>query len=552
MKKKIIISSTIFICLVTIFTFFNNNKVSANNVGATCNIDSSKNNSEFTDEFNIYNSNFFTKDCKEDFKVSYATPRIGNNAILAGTPFDYPVSSTSGVSCTVTQKSISIPTVSPVPIPEPRYRKECTYTSTCVTPPPPPPDHFLPGTGPTEDFEKCVVDCDGGEYSQSCIDKCVNEVYYKKMNLLDFYKFSGNDLFYKNEHVPVRKVCDCPYCDETESCVDVLENGEEIAAAHALNAKISEYNSRVSSIVSAFSAATGGKYSLSTSSQSYSGSFPDLSMFENGINDYNNIPADPAPRNPQIDMTITSDNSKDNRTYNLAINGGSYKIPYKSVINALTGEVYEMKNGQYPSFPYYDLTDEIKARAVVDKEGYNYFTNPMSKTTTLGILPDGTIDTNSKFGNDLNFNHRSIKLNVMVGGNNKLNITCGYDVINKLTEDKTTNNNSGGIQIMYRPINFDSVFPDRSPRWNWRSEQAKQVLKDQTKFNSNIYSDNKPEYEVLLTKENINMLRNLGDKYFINGAYDFKLVNCEGTNKDTCKSQLINNEGSSFIKRGRN
>ena len=31
--------------------------------------------------------------------------------------------------------------------------------------------------GPSEDFDSCVMECDGGEYSQSCIDSCYNQVY---------------------------------------------------------------------------------------------------------------------------------------------------------------------------------------------------------------------------------------------------------------------------------------------------------------------------------------------------------------------------------------
>lgn len=38
--------------------------------------------------------------------------------------------------------------------------------------------------GPTEDFDNCVNTCDGGKYSQSCINQCYNQVYSSDRKLL--------------------------------------------------------------------------------------------------------------------------------------------------------------------------------------------------------------------------------------------------------------------------------------------------------------------------------------------------------------------------------
>ena len=47
--------------------------------------------------------------------------------------------------------------------------------------------------GPNESFDSCVESCDGGEYTQSCINKCYNEVYTKTSNSKTVKKTKASD-----------------------------------------------------------------------------------------------------------------------------------------------------------------------------------------------------------------------------------------------------------------------------------------------------------------------------------------------------------------------
>lgn len=74
------------------------------------------------------------------------------------------------------------------------------------------------GAGPNEDFDSCINNCDGGEYSQSCINSCYKEIYGEntkrndnlgKMSTLILNEPKGkiNSLLnYENKNYTVKKV----------------------------------------------------------------------------------------------------------------------------------------------------------------------------------------------------------------------------------------------------------------------------------------------------------------------------------------------------------
>lgn len=98
-----------------------------------------------------------TRTCEESVVVEYGPPV----ASKAGLCFEYKVRVTSRVVCNSSLK-----------LQPPETPSICTPTPYCnqIS------GHTHQG-GPSEDFEKCIQECDGGKYSQSCSNKCYSEVY---------------------------------------------------------------------------------------------------------------------------------------------------------------------------------------------------------------------------------------------------------------------------------------------------------------------------------------------------------------------------------------
>lgn len=98
--------------------------------------------------------------CTEIVKVEYGLPI----ATSAGLCFEYNVKATSYVKCDLTRP----------PDPPAQKKGYCTPTPKCV--------HSWAGAneyagGPNYDFDACVSQCDGGKYSDKCVDQCYNKVY---------------------------------------------------------------------------------------------------------------------------------------------------------------------------------------------------------------------------------------------------------------------------------------------------------------------------------------------------------------------------------------
>lgn len=104
------------------------------------------------------------KTCEEAVKVEYGMPV----ASKAGLCFEYKVKVSSYVKCrtTTTASAPQRPTGSycdPAP--------KCYSAGGTL--------RRLPQAGPTEDFDSCISECDGGKYSEKCSLKCYKQVYGK-------------------------------------------------------------------------------------------------------------------------------------------------------------------------------------------------------------------------------------------------------------------------------------------------------------------------------------------------------------------------------------
>lgn len=99
-----------------------------------------------------------TTTCKEEIEVNFSDPV----ATQAGMCFQYLIEIKSRVVCDGVYTA-----------PKPSPPAVCVPTAYCVN------SGGLESDkgGPSEDFDACILECDGGDYSQSCINKCYEEVY---------------------------------------------------------------------------------------------------------------------------------------------------------------------------------------------------------------------------------------------------------------------------------------------------------------------------------------------------------------------------------------
>ena len=112
--------------------------------------------------------------CRESLVVSFGPP----TAVVAGQCFTYEVEVKSTVQCVAEFNSNST-----FPSFDESNGNGGNGGKTYI------PNEFIPHCnnitgyydqgGPTEDFDNCVKKCDGGVYSQSCIDKCYTKTYNK-------------------------------------------------------------------------------------------------------------------------------------------------------------------------------------------------------------------------------------------------------------------------------------------------------------------------------------------------------------------------------------
>lgn len=97
--------------------------------------------------------------CTETISIDYEDPK----AVRAGGGFGYNTKATINRTCT------------PIKISEPKYLPNCKYSVECWGGPA---NHNgEAGAGPNEDFDQCINTCDGGRYTQDCINSCYNKIY---------------------------------------------------------------------------------------------------------------------------------------------------------------------------------------------------------------------------------------------------------------------------------------------------------------------------------------------------------------------------------------
>lgn len=109
------------------------------------------------------NNRFWVAQCTEKLVISYDEPK---DVSKAGLGFGYNVSVKIERTCT------------PVMIEDPETVEavQCAYRQSCWGGPD---NHEGELTaGPNDEFESCIMACDGGQYTQDCSKQCLSSVYY--------------------------------------------------------------------------------------------------------------------------------------------------------------------------------------------------------------------------------------------------------------------------------------------------------------------------------------------------------------------------------------
>ncbi len=103
------------------------------------------------------NNKWFQAQCTEYLEIYYDDPK----AVNAGAGFSYTTILKIKREC------------QPLQIATPRKKPKCAYEPSCWG------VHHNGDkvAGPNEEFDSCVNSCDGGKYTQSCIDSCYQKVY---------------------------------------------------------------------------------------------------------------------------------------------------------------------------------------------------------------------------------------------------------------------------------------------------------------------------------------------------------------------------------------
>ena len=113
-----------------------------------------------------------TRICEEIVKVEYGPPI----AIKAGMCFEYRVKVSSIVNCGVKEGSLVQDDVNKV---APDICRPVPYCWSNVK------QEEMKIAGPSEEYDSCIKDCDGGKYSDKCSNKCYKQIYGKKDNKLN-------------------------------------------------------------------------------------------------------------------------------------------------------------------------------------------------------------------------------------------------------------------------------------------------------------------------------------------------------------------------------
>lgn len=158
--------------------------------------------------------------CYEHLTVSYSPPQV----VKAGLCFNYKITIKSETECGVQDNSDQV-------INNLEKKEMCNPIPICEN------NESLTQAGPSEDFDECINKCDGGKYTQSCINKCYNKVYksnksQKQSAVTKNANTTSNvkNMINNNLSLEATKIKQSDECDEDDSCFTGYYSNKTVAS----------------------------------------------------------------------------------------------------------------------------------------------------------------------------------------------------------------------------------------------------------------------------------------------------------------------------------
>ena len=532
---------------------------------------------------------YWAYSCTENYEASGDAPKL----VRAGDGFSYESTFKVTRQCTKIKINETLhytPQYCPVPVYCERCSCDCTWRDSKG-------EHYGDEAGPNDVFDNCVNKCDGGKYTQDCINSCYKDVYNKDR------KLSANVLTKENKNKKVQFVADYAARAAAEGGLVSTSTGR---TSHGRTAVV--YTMKVKS-----GQTCTCKESVDYCQKGY-GSCTFHTWLETcGVDTQfcGLVETRTTEESEFVDAAIAEVINVDTSKFSMSIvdsymNNGTYTTTYTtatqpalnvnvvkatsteaevkvslplSYINKITG-MATYKSNESASTGYRMNSGKALMEAIAfgnnpnDLANYyftpgerKYYTNVNSKNLNVGFDGNG----NASLRND--------KYNIVVssGSNGSgamgwaqfgSTIDCYYGVYNNFYDDNnpcdpTREVCDGGIQYIFRPIELSDVFPNgRDPRFNWdsgsinRGNSIYNTVVDPVKYTKtiqtkqdDIYNPNSGEidYEFILTPKNIAAIKSYnktvsdfnkdGDNNYLD--YDMSCYNKNG--KEMCTSRFLDN-----------
>lgn len=626
-----------------------------------CSFDQSKNSNtavgssssqEYTKFLDNAGGTYWKALCTEKLVISYEQPK----GVSAGQGFTYAPVMKMERTCT------------PIQIKKPELKEQCRYSTECWGGPA---NHTgEPGAGPTPEFDECVQKCDGGKYTQDCINKCYVENYTKNTpNMVENPMLSMNTLYdndYKISPVAFDSIKDSseecaqiigkPYgptrnpisscqvtvnnygCPSNTTCVS--EHGVYFTYLDGCNSSTNptkcyeifvsspncsdnpqqDYQNQINQSLSELQevyAVISAYTSESLSSEDFSASINDSHTKEtleygSSHSNGNSTSEYDKKRQPDVNVEVVKQaNGKDYtsevvQTINSTVGNRnvelkSYKVTREVKLNLDYAYVskttaFDIIYGKH----YYDTHTSIQNSYYPGE--MKYFTNVNAKgvnlyekwPTVIGFdNPEAINEHTTGITQNIHYTFKNvgswkqwsnIDLDCFYGIKNGTQIVVPNDcsTLDPNSEEykqkcPTCNPGdicpSGGLTFIYRPIDLNQPFVERDPRWNWSSNaindkfninppETMYEIQDKgysiydTSNQQDEYSNNDLDYEIILTKQSINRIRQYNREK--NGEYlDYDMYCTVKDGAKVCKSSFLhptesntNNMGFTLVKTG--
>lgn len=504
-NKKASLASTISTKFETLKGIFANYTGISSTETLYCNNGHTKNKLTYTDTGSYWSIN-----CFETYTAQGDTAKL----VSAGNGFEYQTNYSVTRTCSITQ--ISKPTKAP------KCQHDCGHV--CYW------NERSGGKsgsdgGPSEDFDACVNECDGGKYTQSCINSCYNKTYTKTRDLSFTEKFS----YQNQESSNVVKTSSCVTnhgrngetatggCGETYCVSDWCSSNSSAYCVSWNNTypagceenPDANYNSKISASQSELSRFQA-KQTEAIDTGSYTYKITDSSLKTSDNKNY--VFTVNSDNNPAL-VVESSDggiNYGSSTTTSLGNSGGASatynptvtkKINIKvslpvAYLNKVTGKaVYTSKNSN-KAFSIDNKNNRLTAENNFNTANYyeggnKYYTDIWSENLNVGVDCNGKA-TLFRTGE---YNIKVTSSNVGEGDFSS-NIECYYGVYNNYYKDSNSDNklycvcengtcptigppndyniDDTGIQYIFRTIDLNDVIPNekdeggtRVARFNW-------------------------------------------------------------------------------------